>query len=227
MKRVLVLNGSPKAVSDTMVLTRAFLQGLNGEGAYEIDVVDVIKKQIKPCLGCFKCWQNGDGKCIQQDDQNAILEQYAAADLIIYSFPLYCYAMPSHLKAVLDRTIPLMQIKMVEVDGIVQHVPLVDFSGKRTIVISGCGFPDWEDNYNGLRIMCNNSFGHPTMVFVSEAPLLNAPEADAVTGPLVEAFIQAGIEYREKDCLSEVTVNRLETPMIPKEAYMEMINGIT
>lgn len=115
--KVLVLNGSPKATSDTMVLTNAFLKGLNETEEHQITVVDVIKKEIKPCIGCFGCWRNGDGKCIQKDDQNDILEKYVEADLILWSFPLYCYGMPSHLKAVLDRTIPLVQMKMVEVDG--------------------------------------------------------------------------------------------------------------
>ena len=225
MKKVLVLNGSPKTVSDTMVLTHSFLKGMNESGDFEIDIIDVIKKNIIPCLGCFKCWENGDGKCIQKDDQNEILEKYTVADIVIYSFPLYCYAMPSHLKAVLDRTIPLIQQKMVEVDGMVRHVPLVDFSKMKTIVISGCGFPDWDGNFDGLRIMCKNSFINPTMIFVPETPMMNVAEAKVVAEPLKEKFIQAGKEFAKNHNLSEDTIRLLETPMIPKEAYLAAING--
>lgn len=223
--KVLVLNGSPKAKSDTMVLTNAFLEGLNESEEHQITVIDVIKKEIKPCIGCFGCWRNGDGKCIQQDDQNDILEKYTEADLIIWSFPLYCYAMPSHLKAVLDRTIPLVQMKMVEVDGRIQHVPLVDFSKKKTVVISGCGFPDWEGNFDGLRLMCRNSFGHLTMVCVPETPLLNIEEAKPVADILTAKFTDAGREYAKDGELRESTIAALEEPMIPKEDYLKGVNG--
>ena len=104
--KVLVLNGSPKKQSDTFRMTERFLKGLNAAGEHEVTVVNVIEKAIAPCKGCFGCWQQGEGHCLIGDDQNGILDLYRAADLIIWSFPLYCYGMPSHLKAVLDRTIP-------------------------------------------------------------------------------------------------------------------------
>ena len=224
--KVLVLNGSPKKRSDTMILTRSFLGGLNQDKNYHIEIIDVINKKIKPCMGCFGCWQVGDGTCVQKDDDvNDILQKYAEADILIWSFPLYCYAMPSHLKALLDRTIPLVQMKMIEVDGRIQHVPLVDFSKKRTIVIAGCGFPDWDGNFEGLRIMCNNCFENPTQIFVPETPMLNSPSAQVVTGKLIMEFEMAGREYAEKNTISQDTIQRLETPMISKEEYLNIVNG--
>ncbi|MGN1132709.1 MAG: flavodoxin family protein, partial [Ruminococcus sp.] len=105
--KILVLNGSPKAKSDTMHLTNAFVNGLMKSGEHQLEIVDVIKKNINPCMGCFACWQMQKGECIQQDDQNDILKQIVDSDIVIWSFPLYCYGIPSHLKAVIDRTIPL------------------------------------------------------------------------------------------------------------------------
>ena len=155
--RILVLNGSPKKKSDTFRLTDAFLKGLNRVGEHEVYIVNVIDKKIAPCHGCFSCWQLEDGHCVIPDDQNAILDVYREADVIIWSFPLYCYGMPSHLKAVLDRTIPLVKMKMVQQpDGTVRHEALVDFSHIHTVVICGCGFPHWEGNFDGLKQMCKN-----------------------------------------------------------------------
>ena len=108
-----------------------------------------------------------DGHCVIDDDQNEILDLYKNADLIIWSFPLYCYGMPSHLKAFLDRTIPLVKMKMVEeADGTVHHEALADFSKIHTLIICGCGFPDWDGNFDGLKIMCRNGFGNLDMVCV-------------------------------------------------------------
>ena len=221
---VLVLNGSPKKVSDTMRLTSSFLEGLAGCGDCNVTVVDVISKDIRPCMGCFGCWRKGDGRCVQQDDQNEILAAYLAADVIIWSFPLYCYGMPSHLKTVLDRVIPLVKMNMREVDGKVQHVQLFDLSKKRTVVISGAGFPDWEGNFEGLRGQCKNCFGSPIMICVPETPLMNIPEASPVAELLLEKFRLAGAEFAASGCLAPETVQALETPMIPREEYIRRIN---
>ena len=224
--KVLVLNGSPKKQSDTFRMTERFLKGLDSAGEHEITVVNVIEKKIAPCRGCFGCWQQGKGHCLIDDDQNGILDLYRTSDLIIWSFPLYCYGMPSHLKAVLDRTIPLMKMDMVQLsDGRVQHVALADFSKIHTVVISGCGFPDWEGNFDGLRMQCRQCFGNLTMVCVPETPMLNVPQAAVVADPLLDRFEAAGAEYAKDLSLSPETVAGLEAPMIPKEMYIRIVNG--
>ncbi|MDO5435613.1 MAG: flavodoxin family protein, partial [Clostridia bacterium] len=224
--KILVLNGSPKKKSDTFRLTEAFLKGFNAEGEHTVNIVNVIEQQIAPCRGCFGCWAKEEGHCVINDDQNAILDLYRDADLIVWSFPLYCYGMPSHLKAVLDRTIPLVKMKMMqEADGTVRHEPLVDFSRMHTLVICGCGFPHWEGNFDGLKHMCKTCFGDPDMICVPETPLMNVPEAAIVADPLLKRFENAGKEYGVSLTLSEETIAGLEMPMIPAEEYIRNING--
>ena len=226
--KILVLNGSPKKKSDTFRLTDAFLKGLNRSGEHDVRVVHVREKQIAPCRGCFGCWQRGNGHCVINDDQNGILDVYRNADVIIWSFPLYCYGMPSQLKAVLDRTIPLVKMNMVQLpDGTVQHEALADFSKIHTLVICGCGFPHWEGNFDGLKHMCKTCFGDPDIVCVPETPMLNVPEAAIVADPLLEKFKRAGEEYAASLRLSAETVAELETPMIPAEEYIRNVNGVS
>lgn len=224
--KILVLNGSPKEKSDTFRMTEAFLKGLNRNGEHEVNVIRVIDKDIAPCRGCFGCWERMDGHCVIEDDQNAILDIYREADIIIWSFPLYCYGMPSHLKAFLDRTIPLVKMKMVQTeDGTVRHVALADFSKIHTLVICGCGFPDWDGNFDGLKIMCRNGFGNLDMVCVPETPMLNVPAAAPLADPKLARFEAAGEEYAAALTLSPETVAELESPMIPKEMYIRIVNG--
>ena len=224
--KILVLNGSPKEKSDTFRMTEAFLKGLNRNGEHEVNVIRVIDKDIAPCQGCFGCWERMDGHCVIEDDQNAILDIYREADIIIWSFPLYCYGMPSHLKAFLDRTIPLVKMKMVqEENGTVRHVALADFSKIHTLVICGCGFPDWDGNFDGLKIMCRNGFGNLDMVCVPETPMLNVPAAAPLADPKLARFEAAGEEYAAALTLSPETVAELESPMIPKEMYIRIVNG--
>ena len=221
--KILVLNGSPKKKSDTMVLTNAFLRGIEKNGSHKIFVMNIFEMKISSCRGCFGCWQVKNKHCVIDDDQNRILDLYPEVDLIIWSFPLYCFGMPSHIKAVLDRTIPLNQMKMEIVDGRTRHLPMVDFSKIHTVVISGCGFPNYEHNFEGLSRQCDLCFGNLTKIFVPETPLLNIPEAKPVTEPKVLAFENAGEEYAKNFSLSPETIENLQSLMISKEDYIRNI----
>ena len=221
--KILVLNGSPKVKSDTMVLTNAFLRGIEKNGCHDISVMNIFEKKIAPCRGCFGCWQLKNKHCVIDDDHNRIHDFYPEMDLIIWSFPLYCYGIPSHIKAVLDRTIPLNQMKMEIVDGRTRHLPMVDFSKIHTVVISGCGFPNYEHNFEGLSRQCDLCFGNMTKIFVPETPLLNIPEAKPVADSKIAAFECAGAEYAEKFSLEPKTIENLQSLMISKEEYIRNI----
>ena len=113
--KILVINGSPKKEkSDTMHITRAFLDGMNEVSQNEVHIIHAIDKHIEYCTGCFACMRNG-GNCIHNDDMRGILEEILDSDLLIWSYPLYCYGMPAPLKALLDRTLPLSSMAMQKV----------------------------------------------------------------------------------------------------------------
>ena len=133
--KILVLNGSPKRErSDTMHITRAFLDGMEEAAQQEIHTIHVIDKHIEYCTGCFACMRNG-GACIHDDDMRSILDEILDSDLLIWSFPLYCYGMPAPLKALLDRTLPLSSMAMRKVGERYEHVEQVDFSRLRYLMI--------------------------------------------------------------------------------------------
>ena len=62
--KILLLNGSPKKKkSDTMHITRAFLDGMKETAAQEIHPINVTDRHIEFCRGCFACKYNG-GHCV-------------------------------------------------------------------------------------------------------------------------------------------------------------------
>ncbi|MDR1621948.1 MAG: NAD(P)H-dependent oxidoreductase [Synergistaceae bacterium] len=74
---VLVINRSPKGEkSNTMRLPRAFL---DGAGWNETKIVSVARSEIKPCLGCFACWNKTPGTCVIHDDMSGIVAKIVAA----------------------------------------------------------------------------------------------------------------------------------------------------
>lgn len=221
--KVLVLNGSPRQQSDTMRVTNAFLDGIKKSGDHEIEVVDIIKHRLSPCMGCYGCWKNLDGRCVIDDYQNVILDKMRAADAVIWSFPLYCCGMPSHVKAVLDRMLPVSKMRIVG-SGELKPGAELDFSKKRFVVICGSGFPVGVANFEALKVQCIHMFGRVRIICVPQTPLfgLKSAAAAAVTERRLERFVAAGEEFGNRTYLYRETVAGLEEPLVTNEEYMQM-----
>lgn len=224
--RILILNGSPKReASDTMHITRAFVDGMNQACANEVHTVHVVDKRINYCTGCFSCMRNG-GACIHQDDMRPLLEEILASDLLILSFPLYCYGMPAPLKALIDRTLPLSSMQMQRVGDHYEHVGQADYSHLRYIMICGCGFPNGQQNFEPAVAQFKMMFRDDhTIITVPESPMFNAPEAASVTKPRLELLRQAGRQYAEGGVIDADLLAEITSPMIPEEVYAKIANG--
>ena len=148
--RVLVLNGSPKGdKSNTYRLTSAFLDGLRQTQPVKAETIEVGKLHLLPCRGCFACWSKTPGKCVLQDDMGGVIEKILAADVLIWSFPLYYFSIPGQLKLLIDRQLPMSLPFMTDTDS-GGHPSRYDRSGQRQVVISTCGFYTAEGNYDAV-----------------------------------------------------------------------------
>lgn len=224
--KILVLNGSPKRdKSDTMHITRAFLEGMRDAAPQEIHVIDVIDRHIEYCTGCFACKRNG-GACIHDDDMREILEEILESDLLLFSFGLYCYGMPAPLKALLDRTMPLSSMVMQKVGDRYEHVGQADFSHLRYMMICGCGFPNSQHNFEPAVAQFKQCFPcNHTIITIPESPMFNAPEAAVVTKPRLELVRSAGEQYARNGEIEETLLAEIGSPMIPEEQYAAIVNG--
>ena len=224
--KILVFNGSPKKEkSDTVHITNAFLDGMNEVSDNDISIINVIDKHIEYCTGCFSCMRNG-GTCIHNDDMRKILEEILSSDLLIFSYPLYCYGMPAPLKALIDRTLPLSSMAMQKVGNRYEHVGQADFSHLRYIMICGCGFPNSAHNFEPAVAQFEHCFpsGY-TIITVPESPMFNAPEAAEVTVPRLALVKTAGKQYAEKGEIDADLMSEITSPMIPDEVYAKIVNA--
>ena len=224
--KILVLNGSPKReASDTLRITRAFLEGMNEVSPAEAHIIHVIDRHIEYCTGCFSCMRGG-GTCVFNDDMREILDEILESDLLILSFPLYCYSMPAPLKALMDRTLPLSQMTMKKVGDRYEHVGQADFSRLRYLMICGCGFPNSRQNFEPAVAQFKLMFrGNRTILTVPESPMFSAPEASAVTEPRLEHIRLAGRQYAQTGAVGEALLSEITSPMIPEDRYAAIVNG--
>lgn len=222
---VLVINGSPKgAKSNTYRLTTTFLEGIKQElGDIQTKELSISRMDIKPCLGCFSCWNRTPGQCCIQDDMLQVIQDLLWADITIWSFPLYYYTVPGLLKNLIDRQLPMLLPFMEEREGQVgngNHPFRYDMSGKRTIVISTCGFYTAKGNYDGVYSLFDHLCGREnyTTIFCGQGELFRVPELSARTDEYLSYVKKAGQEYG-KGSISKDTQEHLEQLLLPRETF--------
>lgn len=226
--KVLVINGSPKGErSNTLKITKAFLEGLNKNGENTIEIIDLSKANIRHCTGCFACWTKTPGQCLLDDDMKLLLPKFVEADLIVWSFPLHSYSMPSKLKAFVDRTLPLKLPFMAErADGGGKHDLRYDISDKKCVLISSSGFYSKKNNYEALlkqfRIMYGIGF---TSIICNEGELLGVENLKKRVNQYLDYVKQAGVEYGQDGKFSKEIKEKLSELLYPVEKFSELADA--
>ncbi len=101
--KVVAFNGSPHKNGNTSRLIDHALAELEKEGI-ETEKVQIGGKNIRGCMGCYKCVENKNRRCVMDKDMlNECLEKMIAADGIILGSPTYFANMATDLKALIDR----------------------------------------------------------------------------------------------------------------------------
>jgi len=101
-KKIVILNGSPRAKGNTAGLIDAFAEGAEQAG-HEIVRFDLQRMNIRPCRGCLGGGRNPQSPCVQQDDMAKIYPHYETADVLVLASPMYYWSITAQLKAVIDR----------------------------------------------------------------------------------------------------------------------------
>ncbi|MEY8354273.1 flavodoxin family protein [Lachnospiraceae bacterium 54-53] len=229
--KILVLNGSPKGGnSNTMKLTNAFLEGMAERTPLVTEILTVSKMNIRPCTGCFKCWSATPGECRIHDDMASVIEKMLAADMILWSFPLYYYGLPSQLKALMDRQLPMNLPFMAKGTGedfdSGSHPSRYDMSGKRYVLISTCGFYTAKGNYDSVDLQFVHCLGKGNYeaIYCGEGELFSVPELRGRTDEYLETVKSAGREFVSGGITRE-TKELLEELLFPREVFEEMADN--
>ena len=224
---ILVLNGSPKGErSNTLKLAKAFLEGFTQNQSADAEIVDIYKLNIRECLGCFACWSKTPGKCAITDDMADVLQKILRADVVVWSFPLYYFSLPSRLKMVIDRQLP-MALPFMEGDASAGgHRSRYDMSGKRNVVISTCGFYIAEENYNAVNAQFDRMFGKDgyTALYCGQGELFRVPQLSARTDEYLGYVKQAGAEFASGG-ISDATRAKLKQLLYPREVFEQMADA--
>ena len=228
--KILIINGSPKGErSNSLRLANAFAEGMGTRVSTEVETVDLSKMDIRSCKGCFGCWKATPGKCLIKDDMPGVIEKLIAADVIVYSFPLYYFSVPGILKNMIDRMLPMVLPFMAErSDGVGSgsHPARYDMSGKRYVLISTCGFYSAKGNYDAVCGMFDHICGKDNYekIFCGQGELFAIDALRAQTSAYLDTVNKAGAEFAGSR-ISDETREELSRLLFPKEQFEAMADA--
>lgn len=100
MKKVIVISTSLRAGSNSDMLADKFIEGAQAAGN-EVEKITLSGKNIGFCKGCLACQKLG--KCVIDDDANAIMQKVLEAEVVCWATPIYYYEMSGQMKVLIDR----------------------------------------------------------------------------------------------------------------------------
>ena len=231
--KILAINGSPKGKrSNTWRLTIAFLEGITiqeengGAQAPEIETLNIGSLNLKPCLGCFSCWNKTPGECCIHDDMQGVIDKILWADVVVWSFPLYYFGLPGQLKTLIDRQLPMSLPFMCTETESGGHPSRYDMSGKRTVVISTCGFYTAQGNYDCVTSLYDRLCGKGgyTAIFCGQGELFRVKELSERTDEYLSWVKKAGQEFASGGISGE-TRGKLDRNLFPRDVFEAMADA--
>jgi len=106
MKKIIVINASPRVTWNTGSLVREAAKGAESEGA-EVKVFDLYKlDKFTGCISCFGCkLPEHQGTCIYKDGLTPVLEEIRNADGLIIGTPNYLGDVSAAFRSLYERLI--------------------------------------------------------------------------------------------------------------------------
>ncbi len=114
MKKVIIVNGSPRKNWNTYKMCESFANGVKTAGG-EAEIINLYDVDFKGCRSCFACKLKGGksfGRCAYPDGLPAILDKISAAVGLVVASPIYCSDVTGVTRCFIERlTFPFFEYK--------------------------------------------------------------------------------------------------------------------
>ncbi|MGA2159579.1 MAG: NAD(P)H-dependent oxidoreductase [Dehalococcoidia bacterium] len=222
--KVLALNSSPrvKGQSKTELMLSHLVKGMKEAGA-EVEVVDLRKKKINYCKGCYTCWTKTPGVCVHKDDMALELyPKWLESDIVVYASPLYYYTVNAEMKAFIERTLPILIPYLKRGKGTTGHPLRSKFP--QSVIVSVAGFPD-DSVFDALRYWSKTVFGRSGGLLAE----IYRPAAESMVYSgkrdiILDAVEQAGKELIRDKKVSPATMAVITQPVADPDVIADVAN---
>jgi multimeric flavodoxin WrbA len=225
--KVLALNSSPRGggQSKTEWMLDHLVEGMKSAGA-EVEKIDLRKKKINYCIGCFTCWSKTPGQCVHKDDMSAeLFPKFVAADLVVYATPLYHFTVNAQIKTFIERTLPIVEPFVIKKeDGRSSH-PL-RHKHPDAVWLSVAGFPEISV-FDQLSQYVNFLYKGKLLaeIYRPAAETMMSTGKEDVRNRVGEAVQKAGRELVENKSVDAETLAKIHQPISEKsESFKGLAN---
>ena len=225
--KVLVINGSPrKDRGHTGAALGLLVKGME-KGGGEVKTIYTRDLKIGDCRGCFNCWTNTPGKCIQEDDMAGVLELLADADLLILGTPVYVDGMTGSMKTLLDRFIPLIHGRFELRDDHCRHPLRAGVKAGKVALVSVSGFTE-IDNFDPLvthvkALSKNMNREYVGAIRRPVAWLMEGMEGKADISDILEAIVEAGVQLVKDGKMKPETLQTISRELVPRDMVLSIM----
>lgn len=220
---ILALNSSPRDndTSKTELVLQKFLEGARRAGA-AAETLYLRNYKIKHCLGCFSCWLQSPGRCVQKDDMSEVLfDRYLAADLVVLASPIYHATLNARMKLFVERTLPMMDPLKVMPDA--ASVPHRYANMPKVVTLSVCGFSD-PAMFEAMSLTWRMCLGNDLIaeIYRTSSEFLSVPEFQPQAQAILDAVAQAGEEVVRQGQVAPATMAALTQELAPADVLMRL-----
>jgi multimeric flavodoxin WrbA len=223
MIKVFAINGSPRLErGHTALILNAFLEGVKKAGA-ETELVYSNKLKIKPCTGCFYCWNKVPGECILKDDMEMLYPKLRKADILVLATPMYI-PLPGYFQIFLNRLLPLINpVLSTTPGGRTRAIFHKNVKIKKIVLVSTSGW--WEMGNLGTVLRITRELAADVSVEFAGAVL--RPHSDYMfeknekTRKILENCKLAGYQLIKEGKMHPDTLKEISKPIIKRREYIE------
>jgi multimeric flavodoxin WrbA len=102
MKKVTAIIGTGTRKT-TFLAVKEIERNLKLKGDIEFEYVDLSASKLEFCLGCKRCFLEGEECCPSKDDRDLLLGKLERVDGVIFATPNYAFQVSGRMKNMIDR----------------------------------------------------------------------------------------------------------------------------
>lgn len=230
MKRVVVINGSPRMENGhTALLLESLIQGMEAAGG-EIDLFYPSRMDIRPCsCGRMYCWYDVPGRCCIEDDMQQLYSLFELTDILVLAMPVYI-PMPGDMQNLLNRLCPIIDPRLEFREGRTRARLRESITISRIALLATS---DWWEKENcdtlvriARELAEDASVPFAGAVLRPHASMMKAKGVLTQEGrAILQTVSEAGHALIEQGAIPEALLDVISRPLIEEDAYRRRLNA--
>ncbi len=176
MKRIIIIDGGPRAAFNTATMLKKFAEGASSIGnEIEVKTFRLYALDYKGCMSCMACKIKGKASqvCKYKDGLTPVLEEIAQADGLVLGSPIYFGDVTAQMRAFLERlTFPWLSyndysmtapkkmpvVLMETMNGLPDRNNSLGYGSMEFCITKALGQPEHVNAYNTYQVKDYNRF---------------------------------------------------------------------